>query len=394
MRILFVAIPHSIHSARWIDQLADQNHEVHLFPAMGTKPHESLKNVRLHCTNIGFRIISRLVDLYKKRAIAKSRSLPKLFDTLLDRSFWLSRIIRRVKPDIIHSLEIQHAGYLTLAARERNKGKFPKWIMTNWGSDIFLFGRLASHVEKIRKILALCDYYSCECQRDVKLARDFGLKGEVLPILPNGGGFDLQRIARLRQSGATSSRRLILLKGYQGWVGRALVGLRALELCSDVLRGYKVAVYLARGDVAIAAELISKSAGIPIELIPPCSHERMLSLFGRARVYIGLSISDAISTSLLEAIIMGAFPIQSSTSCADEWIESGKTGLIVPPEDPEIIAKAIRLAVSDDSLVDSAAKINARLAAERLDHSTIRPQVVAMYEKVAAQRPAKSKERR
>lgn len=394
MRILFVAMPHSVHTARWISQIVDQDYEVHFFPSMETKPHLLLKNVKLHCANIGFRIVSRLVNIRKKKVMWSRTLLPKLFSTLLDRSFWLSLIIRIVKPDIIHSLEIQHAGYLTLAARARIRGKFPTWIVTNWGSDIFLFGRLASHVDKIKKILSFCDYYSCECQRDVKLANVMGLKGEVLSVLPNGGGFDLQRITRLRQPGATSSRRLILLKGYQGWIGRALVGLRALELCADILQGYTVAIYLARGDVAIAAELVSQSTGIPIELIPPCSHDEMLSFFGRARVYIGLSISDAISTSLLEAIIMGAFPIQSCTSCADEWIENGKTGLIVPPEDPEIIATAIRRAISDDTLVDYAAEQNSHLALERLDRSIIQPQVVAMYEKVTAQVRLKRRSKR
>ena len=394
MRILFVAMPHSVHSARWINQIVDQGHEVHLFPSMETKPHESLKNVRLHCTNIGFRLISRLVNMLKKKAISSRTPQPKLFSTLFDRSFWLLRIIRIVKPDIIHSLEMQHAGYLTFAARARSRGKFPTWIVTNWGSDIFLFGRLASHVDRIKKVLSSCDYYSCECERDVKLAIDKGLKGEVLSVLPNGGGFDLQHAYKLRKTGPTSLRRLILLKGYQHWSGRALVALRALELCSQELQGYHIAIYSASNDVKIAAELVSQSTGIPIELIPLCSHDEMLSFFGRARVYIGLSISDAISTSLLEAIIMGAFPIQSCTSCADEWIENGKTGLIVPPEDPEIIATAIRRAVSDDSLVDYAAEQNARLASERLDRSIIQPQVIAMYEKVAAGALLKRRSRR
>ena len=109
----------------------------------------------------------------------------------------------------------------------------------------------------------------------------------------------------------------------------------------------------------------------------------MLHLFGRARVYIGSSISDAISTSLLEAIVMGAFPIQSCTACAEEWIVDGEMGFIVPPEDPEPIAEAIRRAVSDDKLVDRAAELNAQLAKKRIDRAVIRPQVIAMYEKVA-----------
>ena len=384
MRILFVAMPHSVHTARWISQIADLQHELHLFPSTEAAPHPSLKRVRLHCVGIGFRTISRVVNILKRKRASRRIPLFALFTALFDRSVYLKKVIKRVKPDIIHSLEIQHAGYLTFAARKRLGGRFPTWIVTNWGSDIYFFGRLAEHRNKIKSVLAACDYYSCECQRDVKLAEDMGLKGEILPVLPNTGGFDLKHAYKLRRKGLTSSRRLILLKGYQHWSGRALVGLRSIELCRQELQGYHVAIYSANNDVKIAAELVSQLTGIPIDIIFPNSYDEMLNFFGNARVYIGLGISDGISTSLLEAMIMGAFPIQSGTSCADEWIENGKTGLIVPPEDPEIIAAAIRRAVTDDALVNSAAEENMRGATERLDRSIIQPQVIAMYEKIAA----------
>lgn len=85
-------------------------------------------------------------------------------------------------------------------------------------------------------------------------------------------------------------------------------------------------------------------------------------------------------------MIMGSFPIQSNTSCLNEWVRDGETGLLVPPEDPEAVAAAIRRAVADDGLVDRAAEVNARVAAERLDESVIRPQAVAIYRRVAAQK--------
>ena len=127
---------------------------------------------------------------------------------------------------------------------------------------------------------------------------------------------------------------------------------------------------------------VSRNTGIPIETIPYCSHDEMLSWYGRARIYIGLSISDAIPTSLLEAIVMGSFPIQSNTGAAEEWIFDGETGFIVPPEDPEIVAEAIRKAVRDDNLVDSAVEANYRVAEDRLDEDLIWPQVVGYYQKI------------
>jgi hypothetical protein len=298
-------------------------------------------------------------------------------------------VIKNIKPDVVHSLEFQHAGYMTLRAKHKLGDKFPTWIATNWGSDIYLFGRLAEHRSQIRELLEQCDYYSCECERDVALAREYGLRGKVLPVIPNAGGFDLEICHSLRQPGPPSKRKLILLKGYQTWAGRALVALQAMARCRDMIQenGYSVAVFSATPDVKIAAELISNEIGIPIEMIPPCSHAEMLRRYGQAHVYIGLSISDAISTSLLEAMIMGAFPIQSCTACADEWIQDGHSGLIVPPENVDAIEKALRRAITDDTLVDQAAVLNWQTALKRLSNEVIQPKVIDLYQQSSRTKP-------
>jgi len=295
---------------------------------------------------------------------------------------WLRRLMRQLKPDMIHTLEFQHAGYLMLEARTRLHGTQPPWIAGNWGSDIYLFGKLPLHATRVRAILEACDYYTCECERDVRLALDMGLKGTALPVLPNAGGFDLELAGRLRAPGPTSARRTIVLKGYQHWAGRALVGLHAIELCAAELQGYRVVIPLASPEVQLAAELLAQRTGLNIEVFPRCAYEEMLRLYGRARIYLGLSISDAISQSMLEAIVMGAFPIQSCTACADEWVADGQNGMIVPPEDSQAVAAALRKALTDDALVDRAADYNTRLARDRLDIRVVQPKAVALYERV------------
>ncbi len=85
---------------------------------------------------------------------------------------------------------------------------------------------------------------------------------------------------------------------------------------------------------------------------------------------------------MLESIALGAFPIQSDTSCADEWIIDGKSGFIVPPEDPEMIASALRKAISDDYLVDNAAEINETTAQNYLDYGVIKEKVIKFYTKL------------
>src|SRR5262245_63520433 len=48
MRLLIVAMAESIHTANWIDRIADQGWDVHLFSVIDELPHPKLKNVTVH----------------------------------------------------------------------------------------------------------------------------------------------------------------------------------------------------------------------------------------------------------------------------------------------------------------------------------------------------------
>jgi glycosyltransferase involved in cell wall biosynthesis len=379
--ILLVAMFNSVHTTRWVKQLMDQDWKIYLFPSTDAeKLHSHLSGVVIVRSNyrkvrdalsaLGLGFLARLVRYFERKLSPHPAKQ-------------LRNVIVSLQPDLIHSLEIQAAGYLTLEAKNKFHGKFPPWIVTNWGSDIFLFGKLQRHKEKIHDVLASCDYYSCECERDVKLALEFGFSKTVLPVFPNTGGFELRQLEKLRHEILPSSRKVIMLKGYQHWAGRALTGLRALERCEDVLGGYTIVIFSAPPEVEMAAELLTYKTGIATRIIShDTTHQEMLSLHAKARISIGLSISDAISTSLLEAMVMGSFPIQSCTACADEWVQHGVSGMIVPPEDTEVIEKAIRMALAEDGLVDKAAEINWQVALTRLDGALLKQKATDIYRSI------------
>ena len=69
---------------------------------------------------------------------------------------------------------------------------------------------------------------------------------------------------------------------------------------------------------------------------------------------------------------MGAFPIQTSTSCADEWVINGKTGILIHSITSENIAEAIGFAISNDSIVDSAQEANREVISRRADPLLLR----------------------
>jgi len=215
------------------------------------------------------------------------------------------------------------------------------------------------------------------------LAKKFGFTGKVLPIIQAAGGFNFSYINSIYNNVPTSKRNKIVLKGYQNWAGRALVGLRALELCGDILLDYQIIILLPNPDVLLAAKLFSEKNKIQIEIIPNGTpHDDILRIYNSARIFIGLSISDGVPNSLLEAMVMGAFPIQSFTSCADEWIIDGVSGFLVPPEDSDKVAEAILKALTNDSLVDNAAEINWKTANERLDYSELKQKTIDSYKRI------------
>jgi len=388
VRILVVAMSHSVHTARWTELLANQGWDVHLF-ASGEAPHElagpssSLRGVTVYGPHA--RRPERVDPSVRMRGVWPLKRMPPVVGGLfeLSSSVSLALLIRWLKPDVVHSLETQHSAYLTLGARERLGGSFPPWIVSTWGSDLFVYGRLPEHHDRLRAVMDGCDMLICDCARDVQLARGLGYAGDAA-IWPANGGFDVEALQRFRQPGRPSERRLILLKGYQWWFGRGLVGVRALELCADALRDHPVAIHLADGAVELAARLAARDTGLPIEIVPFGPHERILELQGRARASIGLSISDGTPLSMLEAMALGALPIQSGTSAVGEWTVDGESALVVHHDDPAAVAAAIERAVADDELVDRAAEANAETIRERADRARIRSEVVAMYERVAS----------
>jgi glycosyltransferase involved in cell wall biosynthesis len=378
VRILFVCMPGSIHAARWIRQLRSQGWDLHAYGAIPTAVCPAFEDVTIHS-------FSR----HRPRELSESVRLRGVWP--LAHGAWhagmpfarvrprrLARLIERLRPDVVHSLEFQCAGYLTIDAKRHVRGRFPSWIATNWGSDVHWFSRFPEHERRIRAILQECDFYTCECHRDVVLARRLGLTKPVPLVSPNAGGIDVDEARRMWACGRVSSRRLIAVKGYDNWHGRGLVAMRAVELAGDALSGYEVAVTSAAPTVASrAAEL--RAQGLKVTVLPSLPHRELLRLYGRARVALALSVTDGLSTSTLEAVAMGAFPVQSSSSCLDEWVNDGETGLLIDAEDAEGAAAALGRALADDRLVDAAAEANAAVVSERLDERILQPRAIELY---------------
>jgi hypothetical protein len=372
-KILFVAFPFSIHTVRWISQLAGEGMELHLYSShRGAVPHAQLPaDVVFHPNGAALNKRRTLLSKVAEKIIKKKIESPEEE---------LSTLIMTLQPDVIHSMESQHAGYLVSAVKAGFPGaEFPFWIHSNWGIDLHFFGRLQAHTAQLHHMLAGIDLLLVEGRRDEVLAMQHGYTKQVLTFPSVGGGFQIPEM----EYTPPAARKIILVKGTQDVVRRGLCAIRALERCAPLLNGYKIIMYSSCIETRTAAELFKGNTGMEISILENTTQEEMLALNAAARISLCTNLSDGLPNAMLEAMMTGAFPIQSDTCISEGWIEEGKTGFLVPPEDPEIIAQKITEALTNDRLVDEAAAINMKLIRSKLAYGQIRTQVLRMYQSTA-----------
>jgi glycosyltransferase involved in cell wall biosynthesis len=372
-RILIIGMFDSIHFVRWLQQFEDSTFQFVLMPSKKFRHiHPGLATLIAKGTNFS---IFRPLSLFPHRFLGFVDLLLTYVDNFLHihiRSYLLKRLLSKDIFQFVHLVEIQGAGYRLLEARVKLPTE-TKIIVTNWGSDIYFFQNNMTDREKIRQVLNMADFYSAECYRDYELAHQLGFHGTSLPCIPNAGGFDY--IPNLSAEGLNlDGRNTIVCKGYGGQFG---LGAHLIEVARAILlqsAQWNFHFY------SVTDDLLDRIHQLKMEFprnIHFSTQRRKLSpgemrqLFMSSRVYIGASRSDGLSTSFLEALCFGAFPIQTNTSCADEMLKKGFHAAIVPPE-REAILKAFENISKNEEELKRFVLQNNLLAQTHLNYESIR----------------------
>ena len=373
-KILIIGMVDSIHTYHWIERILADDNMLYIFSSRKHRRiHPELAN--LLRANEKIVLVGAFPLLGFSPYLSFVRSLILKAIGLSD-SYLLRKHLKKTNYEFIHALEIQHAGYLLLAAFDLIPSA-TKTITTNWGSDIFYFSKFPEHRQRIQALLKKVDCYSAECERDYELATELGFEGERMAIIPNSYSYrhppEVNQIA--------SERNQVIGKCYGEVFG---LGSIILECAETILReNPQIEVFL----YSVTKDL-EKQAGILKKMYPsrlryftvrdPVSHETLLEEFAKSRVYMGASRSDGISTSFLEAMSQGAYPVQTNTSCASEWLHMGCVGSVVGTTKGEIY-RAIYSALKDDELVNSAQIENTRVLSETTNFKVLSEAAKAFY---------------
>nr|WP_284041154.1 glycosyltransferase [Polaribacter sp. Z022] len=222
-----------------------------------------------------------------------------------------------------------------------------------------------------------------DCFRDYKIAKNLGFVGEFLGVIPGGGGFKLIEFEKFQKP--IIERKIILVKGYEHEFGKALNVLKALKLLLPELKSYKIVVFGAHQE--IINFILMNNLVFDVYSRNELSHFDIISLMGKSKIYIGNSISDGMPNTLLEAIIMGVYPIQSNPGgVTSEIIDNGINGLLINnPNDVSEIKYLIKRALKLDKKGDfeKARKINKKISNQRLEYEFNQQKIVNLYNKIA-----------
>ena len=252
MRILFVGELSSIHTVRWINQFKDSDWDIHIFQPIVRK---TQINPELRAGTV---YLPFLEGVSIPSGVSVERTLPPnplavISDVSLSshtglqwlQVLYLVNLIERLQPEVIHSLGLNvfwtNICLPVLRARVFLGRDFNiPWVYSSWGADLVHYANMSvQNRMEVESVLSEVDYYISECQRDLRLAREIGFKGEFLGYLPAFGGLNWDHFYSFRKLGPVSKRKTIILKGRDQKdgdpQGRALTALKAFALCIDEL---------------------------------------------------------------------------------------------------------------------------------------------------------------
>ncbi|WP_245889632.1 glycosyltransferase [Christiangramia gaetbulicola] len=311
---------------------------------------------------------SKLPRLHKGVKIFNERKLSHIFE----------KELKRIAPDVVQSFALQPAAYPILDVMK----KYPKikWILSAWGNDLYYRQQTGiDDILNIKQTLPEIDFLFTDCKRDMLVARSLGFKGKELGVFPGGGGYDLEYYAQFRVP--FKNRNIILIKGYESHLGRCNKILEAVCYLKKELQNYELIVFGGNKRVEEFIKQKQLDNWENFNFFGKIPNIEVLKYMGRSLIYIGNSISDGMPNTLLEAIVMGAFPIQSNPGDATrEIINPEQNGFLIDdPEDSNRIARLIKRAIELPELRQQAIAYNDKFIRPTLNRNLVVNQVVNKY---------------
>jgi glycosyltransferase involved in cell wall biosynthesis len=379
MRILFVADGRSPIAQNWIRHFVERDNEVYLastFACTLDFPLNGLEIVPVAFS--AFKKATQRPGTAPARTVGLRTSIRQWFGPITIRraSDRLRGFIERVKPDLVHAMRIPYEGML---AADAYTG-IPL-VVSIWGNDFTLHApstRLMSHYT--RWTMQVADALHADCQRDIRLAREWGFSEEKPELVAPGNG-GVRTDIFYPPVKAVEDPIIINPRGFRPYI-RNDVFFKAIPLVLEKHPNAKFIFALMAGESQAIQWIQELNIGHAVELLPPLTYSQMADAFRRAQIVASPSSHDGTPNTLLEGIACGCFPVAGDLESIREWIIPDKNGLLFDSNDPHSIADTIVSALENKNLRQKAADLNQDIITARAEHKHNMQRVEEFYRKV------------
>jgi glycosyltransferase involved in cell wall biosynthesis len=381
MRLLFVADGRSPIAQNWIRYFVDRGDEVYLASTFALARDTDLALNGLEIIPVAFsglRSGNQRPGTAPARTVGLRTTIRQWFGPLTIRrpAQRLHTFTQRVKPDLVHAMRIPYEGMM---AADAYTG-IPL-IVSTWGNDFTLHApatRLMNHYT--RWTMKVADALHTDCQRDLRLARDWAF-GRAKPYLVAPGNGGVRRDIFHPHIKTTEDLVIINPRGFRPYVNNEAF-FKAIPLVLEREPQAQFIFALMAGEAQ--AVKWTREFGIEnaVELLPPLSHFEMAEAYRRAQIVASPSLHDGTPNTLLEGMACGCLPIAGDIESIREWITPGENGLLFDPNDPRSIAKAIVAGIENKSLRQKAAGFNQEMISARAEYGQTMGRVEEFYGRV------------
>jgi len=293
------------------------------------------------------------------------------------------RAVRDLRPDILFALYLSSAGVVACLSGHRHV------VVSARGSDVF------SHIGRrfwravFRWQARRADLIHCVSDPLAEALRDrAGIDPSKLIVCPVG--VDTDRLALIDPAVRPNRGRIICTRSHTAVYDQATL-IRAMRHLAD--RGVACHLTFASAHQADRTRALVAQHDVAdrVTFLPGYRPEDLPGILTDSDVYVSCSLSDGTSSSLLEAMSTGTFPVVSDIPANRPWVENGRNGLMFPPGDAEALADRIAEALSRPDLRAAGAPIGRKIVLEKGDLHKGADTLLAAFQRCCrAERPSPS----
>jgi len=365
MKICYLGDARSTHVKRWVEYFAKE-HEIDLITLSYTKKEDTFVPE----------------EVYKKMGV-RVHKVSKLMPFLLFAPFKIRRLIKKIKPDLVHAHYVTQYGFCGAFSG------FHPLVISPWGSDVLVDPNKSKILKLMVKFaLKRADLITCNGINLKEALIKLGDDSQKIKIVYHGVDIKefnpKQKDKKLREKlKIFDSPTVISIRGLE-----PIYDVESLiEAIPLVLKRVPDAKFIIANNGSQEAHLKEMATSLDIwnnvKFVGLIQHNELPKYLASSDVYVSTSLSDGMALSTMEAMACKVALVITDVGDNRTWVRNEENGFIVPTKNSEVLAEKIIYLLENEEVRKRFGEISRRRIEEKGDYYKEMEKMRELYEEMA-----------